>query len=187
MNTALRYSRPAIWLHWIVAALMLGNVVLGLYGQIAPDDWARLVIDTHKSVGITVLGLGVLRLSWRLSHPPPPLPAHYRRWERFAAHAAHAALYALIFALPLSGWAHDSAWKDGPTHPIRLFALIPFPRIATIANLPAADKERWHDLLFTVHQGAGYVLYALVALHIAAALKHQFFDKDPELQRMGVG
>ena len=145
MNGTQRYSRPAIWLHWIVAALMLVNVGLGFYGQFAPDDWARPVIDAHKSVGITVLGLAVLRLSWRISHPPPPLPRRYRPWERFAAHAVHGALYALIFALPLTGWAHDSAWKGLPEHPMRWFGLIPVPPIGAIANLPPDDKERWHD------------------------------------------
>ncbi len=187
MSVEQRYSRPAIWLHWIVAALMLGNVGLGLYGQIAPDDWARAVIDTHKSVGITVLGLAVLRLSWRLSHTPPPLPPSFRPWERWAAHAAHAALYLMMFALPLTGWAHDSAWKAGPTHPILLFGIVPFPRIGVIAGLAAPEKEHWHDLLFTAHKSAGFVLYALVALHIAAAFKHQFLDRHPEMRRMGVG
>jgi cytochrome b561 len=186
VNGTQRYSRPAIWLHWIVAALMLVNVGLGFYAQFAPDDWARPIIDAHKSVGITVLGLAVLRLSWRISHPPPPLPRRYRPWERVAAHAVHGALYALIFALPLTGWAHDSAWKGLPEHPMRWFGLIHVPPIGVLANLPLSEKDHWHDLLFTAHQSAGYILYALVLLHVVAALKHQFFDKEPEMQRMGV-
>ena len=187
MTRVVRYTRPAIWLHWIVAALMILNVGLGLYAQAAPDAWARSIIDAHKSVGITVLGLAVLRLSWRLSHAPPPLPADYPRWERWAAHAGHAALYVFIFAMPLTGWAHDSAWKDWPTHPMRWFGLVPFPRVGFIAALPPEAKERWHDILFAVHASAALVLVALVALHVAAALKHQFYDKEPEMQRMGVG
>ena len=74
MNGVQRYSRPAIWLHWIVAVLMTVNVCLALYVDFAPEDWVRPIIDTHKSVGLTVLGLAILRLSWRLSHAPPPLP-----------------------------------------------------------------------------------------------------------------
>jgi len=70
---------------------------------------------------------------------------------------------------------------------LRWFGLIPVPPIGAIANLPPDEKERWHDILFSAHQTAGYLLYALVALHIAAALKHQFLDKEPEMQRMGVG
>ena len=186
MTVVKRYTRPAIWLHWIVAALMIGNVGLALYAQVAPQDWARPLIDTHKSVGITVLGLAVLRLSWRLSHRPPPLPAAMHSWERWAAHAAHIALYVLIFAMPLSGWAHDSAWKDWASHPMQYFGLFPFPRIGIIAGLDPAEKERWHDILFAVHSTLAYVLYALVAAHILGALKHQFFDKQPEMQRMGL-
>jgi cytochrome b561 len=184
MNAA--FTRPAIWLHWIVAALMLCNVALGLYAQIAPEDWVRPLIDAHKSIGITVLGLAVLRLSWRLAHTPPPFPAKYRTWERRAAEIAHGALYAIMFALPLSGWAHDSAWKDYEAHPMRWFGLFPWPRIALIAGLPADQKEQWHNWLGAAHVYAGYVLYALVVAHILGALKHQFLDKQPELQRMGL-
>jgi cytochrome b561 len=181
-----RYSRPAIWLHWIVAALIVGNTALGLYAEAAPDDWVRPLIDAHKSLGITVLGLAVLRLSWRLSHSPPPLPGFYRAWERRAASAVHWALYALVFALPLTGWAHDSAWKGWDAHPMQLFWLAPFPRIGAIASLPPELKEQWHDALFFAHQAAAWAIYALLAAHILGALKHQWIDGHAELQRMGL-
>ena len=93
-------------------------------------------------------------------------------------------LYVAIFALPLTGWAHDSAWKDWDSHPMRLFGLVPWPRIAAIATLDPDVKEQMHDALFVAHQYAGYALYGLIALHIVGALKHQFWDRDPELQRM---
>jgi len=179
-----RYSRPAIWLHWIVAALMVVNVSLGLYANYAPEDWVRPIIDTHKSVGLTVLGLAILRLSWRLSHAAPPLPVAYPRWERALAHTAHVFLYALIFALPLSGLAHDSAWKAAPEHPLRWFGLFEVPHIGWLMSLPVDEKDYWHDLFGLVHRSAGYALYVLVALHVLGALKHQFIDKQPELQRM---
>ncbi len=99
-------------LHWIVAILILGNVALGLSAaHWLPDDSVRPVIDFHKSVGITVLGLVLLRILWRASHKPPPLPRSFPGWERVLAHFAHFLLYLLMIGLPLSGWAHDSAGK----------------------------------------------------------------------------
>jgi cytochrome b561 len=182
-----RYSRPAIWLHWTVAALIVGNTALGLYAEAAPNDWVRPLIDAHKSLGITVLGLAVLRLSWRLSHAPPPMPVSYRLWERTAANVVHVALYALVFALPLTGWAHDSAWKGWEAHPMRLFWLVPWPRIGAIAALEPDVKPQWHDALYVAHQAAAWAIYALLAAHILGALKHQWLDGHAELQRMGVG
>lgn len=90
--TFARYTRPAIILHWLVAVLMAVNIALILLVEQFPDDWVRPVIDTHKSIGITVLGLVLLRILWRLSHRPPAMPPSYGRLERFGAHAAHAAL-----------------------------------------------------------------------------------------------
>ncbi len=179
-----RYTAVAIALHWAVAILIAINLVLVWFADKWPQDWVRPAIDAHKSIGITVLGLAVMRLLWRVANPPPPLPDDYPRWERFAAHAAHIALYGLIFAIPLSGWLHDSAWKDGPTHPMKLFWLAPWPRIPQIAHMAAGPKEHFHDVLFAVHKWLAYVLYGLFGLHVAAALKHQWVDKEPELQRI---
>ena len=112
----IRYSRTAMILHWLIAAGILCNVALGLSVDFLPDDWIRPVIDTHKSIGITVLGLVLLRILWRVAHRPPPLPKAFPAWERASAHAAHLLLYVLMIGLPLSGWLHDSAWKDAATH-----------------------------------------------------------------------
>src|ERR1700709_1137190 len=101
-----RYTGVAMILHWAVAVLLIGNVALGLSADYIPDGYVRGVIDLHKSIGITVLGLVLLRILWRLSHKPPAMPKTYAPWERFAAHAAHGALYLVILALPLSGWMH---------------------------------------------------------------------------------
>lgn len=179
-----RYSGVAIALHWIVASLIVINLVLVWFADSWPKDWVRPAIDMHKSVGITMIGLVFLRLLWRAGHRPPPLPAAYPRLERLAAAGAHAALYLMILALPLSGWLHDSAWKDAPSHPLKLFWLIPWPRLAVLSHLPPVDKESMHTLLFSVHQWLAYGLYGLVGLHLAGALKHQFIDREPELQRM---
>lgn len=179
-----RYTRTAVTLHWLVALLMICNVALALSADHLPDEWVRGVIDTHKSIGITVLGLALLRILWRLGHPPPSLARGMPRWERFSAHAVHFLLYALMLALPLSGWLHDSAWKDAATHPMQLFGLVPWPRIGAVMAIDPVRKEVLHDVFGNAHFALGYVLYGLFALHIAGALKHQWLDRQAELQRM---
>ena len=180
----IRYTTIALVLHWAIAGLIAANLCLVWFADKWPPSWIRPIIDTHKSIGITVLGLVLLRILWRAAHPPPALPASYPRWERKAAHLAHIGLYLLILALPLSGWLHDSAWKDAPTHPMKLFWLVPWPRIGALAHLPPAAKEQAHDLLLAVHKWLAYILYVLFGLHVIAALKHQWIDGHPELQRM---
>lgn len=179
-----RYTRTAMALHWVVAALIVANVALGLAADSLPEGWIRSAVDTHKSLGLTVLGLAVLRLLWRLANPPPPMPESYGPLERLGAHAAHWALYLLIFALPITGWIHDSAWKGAATHPFLLWGVVPHVRIGPIEALDPALKERIHDTFFAFHVWFGYALYALLALHILGALKHQFWDREPEIQRM---
>ena len=186
---AQKYTRVAVLLHWTIALLMLANVALGLTVAWLPDgalsDTAiRFVIDTHKSIGITVLGLAILRVLWRLTHRPPPLPAEFSGWERAAAHAAHVALYVLIFAMPLSGWLHDSAWVAAASHPMYLYGLVQWPRIGFIMNLDAATKEQLHSQFGALHTACSYALYGVLALHIAGALKHQWIDRHSVLRRM---
>ena len=181
-----RYTRTAVVLHWLVAALMIVNVAFGLLADSLPDDWIRPAIDAHKSTGISVLGLVLLRILWRASHPAPPLPGHYPRWEKLSAHATHGVLYALMLALPISGWLHDSAWKDAATHPMTLYGLVPWPRLGFIQSIEPVTKEQLHTLFGLFHTVFGYALYAAFALHVGGALKHQFIDKDPELQRMSL-
>jgi cytochrome b561 len=179
-----RYTRTAITLHWLIALLMIGNVALALSADSLPDDWVRPVINTHKSIGITVLGLALMRILWRVSHKPPPLPREFPSWEKVAAHLAHFLLYVLMIGLPLSGWLHDSAWKDAATHPMRLFDLFPWPRIGYVMNLDPALKETLHDRFGALHTWLGYALYALLAMHIGGALKHQWIDRKSVLKRM---
>lgn len=182
-----RYTGTAIALHWIIAALMTANVVMILTADFLPDDWVRPVINTHKSIGITVLGLALLRILWRWSHPVPPLPADFPRRERRASHAAHILLYGAMLLLPITGWMHDSAWKDAATHPMQLFGLFEWPRIGWILHLDPERKELLHTLFGNWHTWLGYGLYALFALHVLGALKHQWFDRHKVLPRMGIG
>ncbi len=184
-----KYTRVAVLLHWSIALLILGNVALGLSAALLPDgtlsdNAIRFVIDTHKSIGITVLGLAILRVLWRLTHRPPPLPAEFPTWEKVAAHAAHIALYVLIFAMPLSGWLHDSAWVAAASHPMYLFGLFEWPRIGFIMNLDPATKDQLHEQFGALHTACSYALYGVLALHIAGALKHQWIDRHSVLRRM---
>jgi cytochrome b561 len=179
-----RYTRPAIILHWLVAALMIVNFALGEFKESFGDDYVRFMIDSHKSAGITVLGLVLIRIVWRLTHQPPALPTHYQLWEQRASHAVHWMLYFLMFALPLSGWMHDSAWKAAPEIKMYWFGLFEWPRISWIMDMEPAAKENLHTLLGDVHEIMGKILLALFVLHVVGALKHQFIDKHRELQRM---
>jgi cytochrome b561 len=184
VNHVARYTRVAMVLHWLIALLMIANIALGLSFARVSDDMVRPLIDLHKSIGITVLGLAILRLLWRATHRPPPLPTTYPRWEQTAAHWAHWALYALIFALPLTGWLHDSAWGDAATHPVFLYGVIYWPRIWFVMGPTSPMQDHLHDALGTVHIWFGYALYVVLALHVLGALKHQFWDREPEIQRM---
>lgn len=185
----LRYTRVAILIHWTIALLILANVVLGLSAAWLPpsalsDVQARVVVDTHKSIGITVLGLVIVRVLWRLTHRPPPLPTEFPGWEKAAAHFAHILLYVLILALPLSGWMHDSAWSAAASHPIYLFGLVPWPRIGFLMHLDPALKDQLHTQLGTLHTACSYALYAVLTLHVLGALKHQWIDRHPVIGRM---
>jgi cytochrome b561 len=183
---AARYTRTAMVLHWAIAILILANIALGLTADDFPDALVRPVIDLHKSIGLTVLGLVVLRILWRLTHKPPALPASYHRAERLAAQAAHGLLYGLILLMPISGWLHDSAFKDAAAHPLRLFWVIPWFRISAIADIAPDAKEQLHSLFYLLHAWSAYLLEALVGAHVLGALKHQFIDGEAELQRMGL-
>jgi cytochrome b561 len=184
-----RYTSIAMLMHWSIALLIIANIALGLSAALLPtsiltDTDARVVIDIHKSIGITVLGLAILRVLWRLTHRPPPLPGVFHGWEKATAHAAHIALYVLIFALPLSGWAHDSAWSAAASHPMYLFGLVDWPRIGFLMHFDPAFQEQLHTQLGTLHTACGYALYVVLALHILGALKHQWIDRHPVLGRM---
>ncbi|MFM9937130.1 MAG: cytochrome b [Novosphingobium sp.] len=179
-----KYSGVAITLHWIIALGIIINGSLPWIWEAVSDDNVRPLIDAHKSIGVTVLGLAVMRLLWRLTHRPPALPTSYKPWEVKASHVAHWALYAIIFAMPLTGWIMDSAWKDAATHPMQWFGLFEWPRIGLVMNLDPATKEAYHDAFGEAHELLGWVLYGLFALHVGAAFKHQWMDGEAELQRM---
>ena len=179
-----KYSKTAIYLHWLIALLMIINVVLGWTADLLPESSIRFAIDTHKSIGISVLGLVLLRLLWRFSHQPPPLPQSFHGWELHLAKLGHISLYVLMLAIPISGWLHDSAWKDASTHPMQLFYTMSWPRIGFIQRVEPALKERLHDTFGAIHEWFGIVLIVLFILHVAAVMKHSWLDKKPIIERM---
>jgi cytochrome b561 len=184
MEKAAKYSGIAVVLHWTVSILILSNVALALSFDIFPDESKRFAYDTHKSIGITVLGFVLMRILWRLTHKPPAYPETFKSWERGLSHFVHFVLYFVMLALPITGWLHDAAWKAAPEIPLQWFGLFEVGRLSAIMNLDPATKDIVHGQLGALHELSGYALYALVFLHIAGALKHQFIDKQPELQRM---
>ncbi len=181
-----RYTTPAIVFHWLIAALIAVNVAMIWLIDSFPESWARPTINLHKSIGLTVLGLALMRVLWRATHTPPAeLPAP--KWQHAVANLTHLALYAIIIGLPLTGYMHDSAFKAAAEHPLMLFGLIEVPRIGWIESIAQPDKEVLHKTFFAWHSAFATALYALFVLHVAGALKHQWLDKQRELQRMGMG
>ena len=175
MTSAMRYSTPAIVLHWLVALLIFVAFPLGLYMADLPLSPEKLkLFSYHKWIGVTVLLLVAVRLSWRLTHTPPPLPAGIAAWQRRAGAVVHGLLYLLMIAIPLSGWLMSSA-KGFQTV---WFGVLPLP------DLIEKNRELG-ELLAGVHKALNFSLLALVILHAGAALKHHFIERQSFLQRMG--
>lgn len=175
MNTTLaRYSNTAIVLHWLSAVLVFAVFPLGMYMHDLPLSPTKLQLYSyHKWIGITVLLLAVLRILWRITHKPPLLPGAMPRWQQLASEGVHRLLYALMLVIPFSGWLMSSA-KGFKTV---WFGVLPLP------DLVGKDKALG-DALAGVHEALSYVLLVLVALHLAAAAKHRFIDRDAILFRM---
>ncbi|PWF22090.1 cytochrome b [Corticimicrobacter populi] len=170
----IRYTRTARSLHWLMALLLTGLVGLGFYMQTMPLSPTKLqVYSWHKWLGITIFLLAVIRLAWRAGHKPPALPDHMGSFERLAAHGGHVALYLLMLGIPLSGWLMSSAMGFQTVW----FGVLPLP------DLLARDRELGKSLV-QVHATLNIALIVMVVLHILAALKHQFIDKDQILSRM---
>lgn len=181
-----RYSGVAIALHWVIALAMVANVALAWIWPVAGDA-ARPLINLHKSVGITVLALAVMRVLWRLSHRPPALDPSLAPWERTLAHLVHIGLYLVIFAMPVTGWVMDSAWDKAAQNPNLWFGLFEWPRLSFVMALDPATKKMVHDGFGEAHELCAWGVYLLFVLHVAGALKHQWIDGHPSLARMGIG
>ncbi len=179
MPVAHRYSRVAIGLHWLIALAIIGNLVGGLTLDLFLDSadpamkaQGLINIGLHKSMGLTIIVLTLVRIGWRLANPPPPLPAHMTGLERVLARVTHGGFYALMLVLPLSGWALVSTGRA----PISRFGLFDVPHLPVVASQRGLFGEG-HELL-------GWTMIAMLALHMLAASKHHVLDRDDVLASM---
>lgn len=173
-NTPEKYGAIAKFFHWVMALAIIFMLVLGFYMQdlpVSPDKFQYYGL--HKSIGALILIAVTLRLAWRQINVIPKLPSDMNFPERLGAHLSHYALYTMMFAMPLVGWAMSSA----AGFPVTVFDMF------TLPNIVAPDKARF-ELLRELHWLGGYMLAGLIILHAAAALFHHFWRKDNVLKRM---
>ena len=182
-----RYSTVAIILHWLIAALILCNLWLGvtMVGQHGLAKFNNFQL--HKSLGITVLVLSVLRLGWRLANPPPPEAPGMAHWEKSASSIVHWAFYVIMIGMPLTGWlAVSVSPTDLPTVLYRIggFDGIPWPHLPIAHGLSMPRRKALEDASDAIHVYLSYSAYVLLTVHVLGALKHQIFDPNPVLPRM---
>lgn len=171
-NSEQAYGTVAKSLHWIIAIIMIGMLCLGLYMTRLPLSLEQVkLIGWHKEIGVIVLALAFIRIAWRLLNVTPLLSLPWL--EKFAARAIHWAFYGFMFALPITGWLMSSA----AGFPVSFFGLFTLPDLI-------APNETLRHLLAETHKWLAYGLIATICLHVAAALKHHFIDKDDILRRM---
>ena len=174
-QSASRYSSVAIGLHWAIAALVLSTIPLGVYGATYETAIGQSATNIHKTIGIVILLLTLVRVGWRLAHRPPALPDTMHPALRLAARVSHTAFYVLLLVLPLSGWWMSSAVPK--RHPFG-FGLFDIPFLLVPRGWASAGPA------YLIHITLAWLMIGLVVLHILAALKHQFADKDDILARM---
>lgn len=173
-NTLTRFGSVAKFFHWTIVALIILQYVLMQNAEALPRGLEKFkLIMLHKSFGITILGLATLRLLWRWMNPVPPLPDTLKPYEKMLAKVTHVALYALIFAIPLSGWIMSNA----ENFPVSYFGWFTLPNLVGADRAFGHQMEDLHELLFNV-------LLVVAVLHVLGALKHHFVLKDDVLKRM---
>ncbi|MFO1254136.1 MAG: cytochrome b [Sphingomonadaceae bacterium] len=171
-----RYSRGAVALHWLIALLIVLNTLAAFVSEDMSKADRAMVMGNHKAIGITILVLTLARIVWRLMHKAPPLIETLKAWEAALSRVTHAGFYFLMLALPLTGWALSSAFSQGK--PVSLFGLVAVPPLPVGSDKPTVGM--FHEL----HEIFAFVMIGLFVLHVAAALKHQWVDKDQTMRRM---
>ncbi|MBA3676442.1 MAG: cytochrome b [Sphingosinicella sp.] len=171
----MRYSRVAMWFHWTIAALAVLNIFLGFYHEDFGKAARAWMMFIHKSTGVTVLGLSLARLLWRLGHRPPPFDAVLRPWEATLARITHWLFYGLLIAIPITGWMLSST----SDRPIDFFGLF------EIGTLPVSRSHAMHETMEEVHELLGKLMIGLILLHVAGALKHHLQEHRHLIGRMG--
>jgi len=173
-NTTQRWGAVAQLLHWLIVVLIVLQYTLASLADDLPLGAKKLaLLARHKSVGITILMLAIVRLAWRWVNPTPELPQTLKPYERRLARFTHFMLYALLFALPLTGWTMSSARG----FPVSWFGIFQLPD-------PVPRSRPLYEALLTTHHTLTWVLGAVVILHVAGALKHHFVLRDDVLHRM---
>ncbi len=181
-STEQRYGHVAVIFHWLIALFIIGLLIIGKFmTSLDENSPVRFVLTQwHKSFGLTVLALSVLRIIWRLTHRPPAEPSSIALWQQRSASVAHWLLYALMFAMPITGWIMVSA------SPLNidtvLFDVITIPHLPPFTEL--ANREAIAAAFHEYHELASHALIVLLLVHSGAALKHHFIDKDTTLLRM---
>lgn len=174
IETETQYTRPAIVLHWIIALLIVTMIPLGYFMVGLPRNTPErsFYLNLHKSLGLLTLALVLIRLGWRATHTPPPLPLTMPVWQRKASVLSHGLLYACILVQPLTGYVSSSFGKYG----VKFFGL----------KLPnwGWDDPALRDVFVAVHETVAVILIVLVTIHVLAALKHLLLDRDTVFRRM---
>jgi cytochrome b561 len=174
IQPAASWNAPARFFHWLIALLIFAQLALGIAAVNWPLSPTKVnLFFWHKSIGMTILILAVLRLAWRFRNSVPALPEDTPEWERLAARASHFLLYVAMLGLPVSGWVVSSASGI----PFRIFWTIPLPAIVEV------DKQT-AEFATLVHHAFVYALLALLVVHIGAALRHHFIKHNDVLRRM---
>ena len=186
MTESKPYTAVAIALHWVIAIMLIGMVFFGwsmedlkhqlLEGGDVTLAEVQMAYNSHKTIGLIILALSIFRLVWRLIHKTPGLPEGMAGWEKVIAHATHFSFYAIMIGMPLGGMIAASA-SELPSF------LFNNPELV-IPKLPVPQTESFAGLAGSIHGGGGWVILILAGLHAAAAVKHQFIDKDGLLGRM---